>query len=77
MDRQVFRCQSCRAKLNITGTDVLSTSEASQASPRPSSSADTAHSRVDDSFIVLEPGAKKGAVYSRTLGYRVEAHRNA
>lgn len=62
---QVFRCQSCRAKLNIGGMDSLGGADAAQTSPgyRHTTNANSVlgGSKVDESFIVLDNGSKKGA----------------
>lgn len=63
---QVFRCQSCRAKLNIGGMDSLGGgADAAQTSPvcRHTINANSVlgGSKIDESFIVLDNGAKKGA----------------
>lgn len=62
---QIFRCQSCRAKLDIGGMDSLGGAEAAQTSSgyrhTPSANSALGGSKVDESFIVLDNGSKKGA----------------
>lgn len=69
MEKEVFSCQSCKAKLNITGTQAVLTPDANQASSRASRGVETARgsSRGDDSFIVLEPGAQKGKSFHNCM----------
>lgn len=66
MEKQVFRCQSCRAKLDIGGLDSLAGAENAQNSSGHKQTSSTANSniggfKVDESFIVLDHGARKGA----------------
>ena len=66
MEKQIFRCQSCRVKLNIGGLDSLPGAESSQSSSAPRQTQNIAHStfggsKVDESFIVLDHNKSKGA----------------
>ncbi|KAL3139672.1 hypothetical protein ABBQ38_003986 [Trebouxia sp. C0009 RCD-2024] len=63
MEKQVFRCQSCRVKLNIGGLDSLAQPAQTSSGYRHTSTANGAlgGSAVDESFILLDSGTKKGA----------------
>ena len=62
MDKEVFRCQSCRAKLKIGGMDSLPGPDAPHSAGFNNTANSTVGgSKVDDSFIVLEGGSRKGA----------------
>ena len=82
MEKQVFRCQSCRAKLNISGLDSLPGVESVQSTSehrRPLGAANIAAggSKVDDSFIFLDHGARKGKSKLQALWYiTAGAHRH-
>ena len=62
---QTFRCQSCRAKLNIGCTNSLPGADTAQTSSgyrhTPSANSASGGYNVDESFIVLEDGSKRGA----------------
>lgn len=66
MEKQIFRCQSCRVKLDIGGLDSLAGPENSHGSsghkqvPNIASSS-FGGSKVDESFIVLDHNKSKGA----------------
>ncbi len=65
MEKQIFRCQSCRVKLNIGGLDSLAGPDNSHGSsghkqiPNIASSS-FGGSKVDESFIVLDHNKSKG-----------------
>jgi len=66
MEKQIFRCQSCRVKLNIGGLDSLAGPDNSHGSSGYKQVPNTASSsfggsKVDESFIVLDHNKSKGA----------------
>ena len=62
MDKHIFRCQSCRAKLNIGGLDSLPDADlAHTSSGFKNASSTVGGSKVDESFIMLDNGTRKAA----------------
>jgi len=66
MEKQIFRCQSCRVKLNIGGLDALAGPDNSHGSSGHKQISNIASSsfggsKVDESFIVLDHNKSKGA----------------
>lgn len=65
MEKQVFSCQSCRAKLNLSGLESLPAADSIQGiadvrRQNGAASSTLAGFKVDESFIFLDHGGRKG-----------------